>query len=361
MSNLGSPRPHLPVVELGRNTPGLAEHDLPPESATRIGVVWHLPELLRERGMQLTDALDGAGIRRDVFSDPRNFIEYPSLQHLLATCEQLTRCDHIGMLVAQRTRLADFGLAGRAARCGATAGEGLQKFVANFNLHVGATTVTLVDAGGFARLVYAITVRGITDARQLQLGAVTAIFNILQDLCGPHWLPAVVTFATRAPSNLRPFHQFFRAPLRFDSDESAVIFERRWLDRTLPPVDPVFNSQVDAEVRGLQATILENLPALVRRVIRKQLIIGQGGMEDVAASFGMHRRTLDRHLQKHGVRYGELEESVEEEVARQLLRDTALQVQQVAESLHFSSAANFATAFRRWTGMTPSEYRRQAR
>jgi len=38
-----------------------------------------------------------------------------------------------------------------------------------------------------------------------------------------------------------------------------------------------------------------------------------------------------------------------------------MQVQQVAESLHFSSAANFATAFRRWTGMTPSEYRRQAR
>jgi AraC-like DNA-binding protein len=33
----------------------------------------------------------------------------------------------------------------------------------------------------------------------------------------------------------------------------------------------------------------------------------------------------------------------------------------VAESLDFSSAANFATAFRRWTGMSPSEYRRQSR
>jgi AraC-like DNA-binding protein len=36
-----------------------------------------------------------------------------------------------------------------------------------------------------------------------------------------------------------------------------------------------------------------------------------------------------------------------------------LQVQQVAETLHFSSAANFATAFRRWAAMTPSEYRRR--
>jgi AraC-like DNA-binding protein len=323
-------------------------------------VVWHLPEVLREFGVQLNDALDGAGVRRDVFSDPQSTIEYPALQRLLATCEHLTGCDHIAMLVAKRTRLADFGLAGRAARCGATAGEGLQNFVDHFSLHVGATTVTLVDAGGFARMVYAITVRGITDARQLQQGAVTAMFNVLQDLCGRQWLPAVVTFATRAPSSLRPLHQFFRAPLRFDTDESAVIFERRWLDRPLPPVDPVLRSQVDVEVREQQAAILENLPALVRRVIRKQLIIGQGGMDDVAATFGMHRRTLDRHLQKHGVHYGELVASVEEDIARQLLRDTQMQVQQVAESLHFSSAANFATAFRRWTGVTPTQYRRQA-
>jgi len=326
------------------------------DESTRVSVVRHLPAVLHEFGVDLDDALASAGLGSDIFSDLDKSIEYPLLQRLLAASERLSQCDHVGLLAAQRTRLADCGLAGRAARCGATAGEGLRKLVDYFNLQVGATTVTLVDAGGFARLVYAITVRGIADTRQLHLGAVTTMFNVLQDLCGRQWSPAVVTFATRPPSNLRPFHQFFRAPLRFDSDESAVIFERRWLDRTLPPVDPVFHSQVDAELRKQQATILENLPALVRRVIRKRLIIGRSGMDEVAATFGMHRRTLDRHLQKHGVRYGRLEESVEEEVARQLLRDTDMQVQQVAESLHFSSAANFATAFRRWTGRTPRHY-----
>ena len=43
---------------------------------------------------------------------------------------------------------------------------------------------------------------------------------------------------------------------------------------------------------------------------------------------------------------------------QQVLRDTQMQVQQIAEALQFSTAANFATAFRRWTGITPSEYRR---
>jgi AraC-like DNA-binding protein len=331
------------------------------EDTTRIGVVRHLPAVLREFGADLEDALASAGLRCDIFSDPDNAIEYPRLQRLLAACERLTQCDHIGFLVARRTRLADFGLAGRTAACGATAGEGLLEFVAHFNLHVGATTASLVTSGGFARLVYAISVHGITDARQLQLGAVAVMFNILQDLFGRHWRPTVVSFATRAPSNLRPFHLFFRAPLRFDADESAVVFERHWLDRQLPPVDPAFRLQVAAEVRERQAAILENLPAAVRRMVRKRLIVGQGSMDEVAAALGVHRRTLDRHLGKHGVSYGKLLESVKEDVARQLLRDTDMQVQQVAESLHFSSAANFATAFRRWTGVTPSEFRRSAR
>jgi AraC-like DNA-binding protein len=324
-------------------------------------VVGRLPEVLREFGVEVQDALDAAGVPRDIFSDPGNTIDYPLFQRLLTTCEQLAHCDHIPFLAGQRTRLADFGLAGRAARCGATAGEGLHRFVNYYNLHISATTISLVSYGGFARLVYLITARDIADAQHVQQGALAVAFNVLQDLFGRQWQPSVVTFATRAPPNLRPFHQFFRVPLRFDSDESAIVFERHWLDRPQPPVDPAFRAQVDAEVRERQAAMLEDFPATVRRAVRKQLIIGEARMDVVAAMFGMHRRTLDRHLQKHGLRYGELVEGVEEAIARQLLRETDLQVQQVAESLRYSSAANFATAFRRWTGMTPSEYRRQAR
>jgi AraC-like DNA-binding protein len=93
-------------------------------------------------------------------------------------------------------------------------------------------------------------------------------------------------------------------------------------------------------------------------VLRKELLIGDCSMDSVARLLGMHRRTRARRLQRHGVHYGELLESVQADLARQLLTDTRMPVQQVAEALRFSNAANFATAFRRWTGATPSEYRR---
>ncbi len=107
---------------------------------------------------------------------------------------------------------------------------------------------------------------------------------------------------------------------------------------------PLVRQRVEGEARARRAEILSDLPATLRRILRKQLIIGDCSMDKVAAMLGIHRRTLDRHLLEHGVRYGELLESVKDDVARQLLRDTDLQVQRIAEALHFSSAANFATA-----------------
>ena len=316
---------------------------------------------MREFGVDLGELLEAAEVRKDIFDDRENLIPYPAFGRLLLECEKRSNRDDIVLLISQHTRLADFGLAGQAALCAESAGEGLQRLIHYFNLHSSATTVSLITAGNFTRFVYAIAERGMTSTRHFQLGAMVIGYNILQDLFGSKWLPTVITVASRAPANPRPAQKFFRAPLRFDSDESAVVFESRWLDQRLPPVDPLVRQQVEGEARAQRAAIMIDLPATLRRILRKQLIIGDCSMDQVAAMLGIHRRTLDRHLEEHGVRFGQLFESVKYDVACQLLRDTDLQVQQIAEALHFSSAANFATAFRGWATMTPSEYRRRAR
>jgi len=330
---------------------------VPLESYTRVGVVRGLPVVLSSLGVDIAETLASVGVPADIFDDLDNRIELSKLQELLAACQQLTHCDPLTHLICRHTRLADFGLAGRSAFCGASVGEGLHRFGRHFNLHNSVATMDLITAGGFTRFVYAIFIGGMTAAEQIQLGAATIAYNALQDLCGQHWSPTVITFACRPPSDLRPLQQYFRAPMRFDSPESAVIFEQRWLDRPMAPVDPAFRRQVESEIRASQAAIEADFPTTLRRLLRRQLLMGRSSMDDVAAVFGVHRRTLDRHLQQHGIQFGELVGSVRRDVALLLLRDTRIQVQQIAESLHYSSAANFATTFRRWTGMTPSEYR----
>ena len=332
---------------------------IPASGAARISAVWRLPQVMREFGVDVGELLEAVGVPREIFDDRENRIPYPVLGRLLLECEKRSSCDHVALLICQHTGLADMGLAGRLAFCAETAGAGLQNLVDHFNLSSSASTISLISAGSFSRFVYAISGHGVTSTRQLQLGGTISAYNILRELFGRNWQPTVITVASRPPRNPRTVQRFFQAPLRFNSDESAVIFETRWLDQRLPLVDPLVRRKVEAESRARRAAILSDLPATLRRILRKQLIIGDCSMDQVAAMLRIHRRTLDRHLQAHGIQFGELFESVKREIACQLLRDTDLQVQQVAEALHFSSAANFATAFRRWTAMTPSEYRRR--
>ncbi|HEX5650606.1 MAG TPA: AraC family transcriptional regulator ligand-binding domain-containing protein [Steroidobacteraceae bacterium] len=331
---------------------------VPPVATLRVSAAWGLPGLLAEHGIPFVSALEDAGLERSLFEHRDNVFTYPQLEKLFAACGQRMQCDHVGLLVGQRSRLADMGLAGEVASCGATVGDGIRAFMDNFNLHDTAATCTLIEAGRHARFVYTVLEHGMRDTRQFQFGGITIAFNIFQDLCGPDFLPNEVTFASRMPANARVFQKYFHAPVHFDTDESSLVFARHWLDKPLPPVEPERRAEIEAAVRRHHESMLADFPAIVRRIARKQLLLGNFTMDDVAAILSMHRRTLDRHLQERGVQYGELVEAVKEDVARQLLRDTAMPIQQIAATVRFSSAANFATAFRRRVGITPSAYRR---
>ena len=338
--------------------PLLSSGAAPTADGLRISAIWRFPETLREFGVDVEEVLDEAGMSPEIFADRDNPVSYSALALLFELCEQRMNRDDLGLLIGHRTRLADLGLAGQLALCGETVEEALNRFIEHYNLHDTAATMYLTVAGGYARFAWAIAERGISSTGHIQLTAMTIAFNFMQDLCGAAWLPTAVTIATRSPANPQACHRFFRAPVRFDSDESAMIFEQRWLDRSLPAMDPLTRHRIETEARERQAFVAVNFPDTLRMVLRKKLLIGDCSMDSVAQLLGMHRRTLDRRLQRHGVQYRELFESVQADLARQLLVDTTMQVQDVAEALRFSNAANFATAFRRWTGVTPGEFRR---
>jgi AraC-like DNA-binding protein len=325
----------------------------------RVALFRRVPELLDAMGADADAILASLGLARADFEDPDNQMPYFQLEQLLVECERRTGCDHFGLLLCETSRLDDMGLPGRTARCAATIGEGLEALARTYNLHRGGGLIDLIDAGEFARFVFAIAMPGALDTRQYQMGAITIAFNILQDLCGPEWRAAEVRFALRRPASTRPFQRVFRAPAHFDAEESVVVFDSAWLSCPLPAVDDSFRRSVADEVRRVRERAFEDFPGLVRDLIRKQLSRGPSSIETVAAMLSMHRRSLERGLARVGEDYSSLQQSVKHEIAVQLLRETELSVQQIADFLRFSSAANFATAFRRWTGQSPSDFRRE--
>ena len=72
----------------------------------------------------------------------------------------------------------------------------------------------------------------------------------------------------------------------------------------------------------------------------------------------MSFRTLQRQLAREGASYSRIVTRVRQQMAQQLLEQSDQKLEDIARQLGYSNLPNFTRAFRRWTGITPGEYRR---
>jgi AraC-like DNA-binding protein len=94
----------------------------------------------------------------------------------------------------------------------------------------------------------------------------------------------------------------------------------------------------------------------VRQLLMKNLMRPKR-FEDVAQSLNVSARTLRRKLRDENSSFRQVVDELRRDMAVRYLRDTNLTVEEIADSLGFSDAANFRQAFRRWTKTTPREFK----
>ncbi|MNJ40779.1 HTH-type transcriptional regulator VirS [compost metagenome] len=86
---------------------------------------------------------------------------------------------------------------------------------------------------------------------------------------------------------------------------------------------------------------------------------GKVALEEVASQLCMSKRTLQRRLSELNVEFNELVEEVRQARALDLVRHSSLSLTEIAMRLGYYEASSFTRAFRRWTGLTPRDYRQQ--
>jgi AraC-like DNA-binding protein len=162
-----------------------------------------------------------------------------------------------------------------------------------------------------------------------------------------------------------PYHAAYRERLpaiRFSQPTNLLRFPLRYLQLRPVLADPHASKQAIAlcERELAQAGGLQDAIAL--RACGELLLVPEGGypgVDQVAARLHMSGRSLKRKLQAEGTSYLALLEEVRQRDAFQLLRHSTMELQQIAARLGYTNPANFTRAFRKWTGDSPSQYRRR--
>ena len=152
----------------------------------------------------------------------------------------------------------------------------------------------------------------------------------------------------------------FDCPIVYGAAEDAIVVPLSTLDMKSAAADPHVErfmvAQLEASTGGAKP---ESVAMEVSRILGELLPDGLPTIEDVVARLDTTERTLRRRLSDEGTTFEQLLTGLQRERAIALLGGTT-PIALIAHAVGFSDASAFSRAFRRWTGKSPSDYRKGA-
>jgi AraC-like DNA-binding protein len=313
---------------------------------------------MQELGLDGRAIIAQAGVPPWALDRPENFIRVGALGDLLARCAEMTRCPHLGILLGARAGVGSLGIVGSLMRGCDTLGDAVRALETHLHIVDRGTLVhqqKADDAVVLGCLQYGPAGRGGGIIGESLLATIVSAFR---ELCGVDWAPSEVLLARRVPEDGHAFQSFFRAPVRFNHELTALVFPATCLDLRVSSGDPELRLASERAVRELEGIARADLVDQLRRSLRKRLATGSCSCNDASRRFSVHRRTLNRHLKAAGTGFRTVLDELRFEVARQLVSDTELPLAQISAALNFSEPAAFTRAFERWSGgISPQKWR----
>lgn len=204
------------------------------------------------------------------------------------------------------------------------------------------------------------------DSPAPALEAIDAFAAIYVRTCrnrlGRDYAPLAVYLRRPEPADPKPWHAVFRAPVFFGAEEDRLEFAARDFDSHLDDANPELAEHNETV---LKRTLAQLQPLTwerkVRRAIEEQLPEGEPSAERIAQALHLSLRSLQRHLADEGCRFDALLNECRENLALLHLRDPHCSLAEISYLLGFADTSSFSRAFKRWTGMTPGQFRDRLR
>lgn len=328
-----------------------------PPGYLRFGPLGNIPALLTRFGVDPDAFMREVGVPPEAFEHPDNAMPYKTVCRMVTRATQAIGREDIGLLISEDISPSNLGLVGFLMKQASSVREALEDLVRYLHHHDSGAVVQMRAQDGLVSLSYAVIDAAEPGSDQICDGALAIGCNILRTLCGPKWRPAEVTLSHHAPAAPARYERHFGVPVRFDAEQSAIIFDTAWLDRPVPAADPALRDMLEEQIRIMEEIEGCSFTERVRRLIRVVLLSQRGSVDQVADLLKVSKRTLERRLEEEGMSFRRLSDEVQYEVARHLIESTAMPITQIGLALKFSEASAFTRAFKKWSGLPPREWR----
>ncbi|MGH8461113.1 MAG: AraC family transcriptional regulator [Stenotrophobium sp.] len=289
--------------------------------------------------------------------------QVPAAEYLamLETAVAATADPDLGLKVGISIQPRHLGVVGYILMCCADMAEALAQYDRYVRLVHGIGRPLVVRRGNTVEMPLDWPEDSIPPPALAQL-IMTTRARMGRLLTGHDEKPFDVSFQFARPRDAGLYEKFFGGRVRFAQRRTRLSFPAAYLQLPIMMADAemsgVIRAQAEALLRGLTDEP-EFLRAL-KAALSQGMVVGRAAAADAAAALGISSRTLHRRLEQYNCAFREVLDGIRRERAEHYLSKPQPTLAEVAFMLGYTEQSAFQHAFKRWTGLTPGNFRLRA-
>lgn len=317
-----------------------------------------LADIARQLGRDPRGIVERHGLDARVLADPESLIAPQQLADVMEYCSTVFDDPLFGLHFASLQDPEVFGCVTALVRAAPTVRAGIKCLIDYLPvIHAPDCEVLLLEGRETAELSWLVnTDLGLNDQANYQAAMLNV--KLLQAIGGPGFRPSWVSLsADTRPGDMPELERTLGCNVRVRSNRNSVAFPVHALDQKVPSSNRLLYRLLGGYLEQVRSLRDGGIVNRVESYIRGALARGTCSIERCAEKTGMSVRTLQARLTGEGARFSELVEAQREKAAKTLLTTRTLSLDEIADRLGYGEQTSFGRAFKRWTGMTPQQYR----
>lgn len=267
--------------------------------------------------------------------------------------------DEIAFRIMERFSMGVFGVSGYVIVNSPNFIMAFENFVRYTNLHTNMYNLSL-EQNRHVELIFERTVPLMySDRFNLEMYVLGFTLNILKLMPGKQ-LPLEVHYEFDRPKSMKCYDELFggNTTFFFNAKQNKMVYDGGLTNIPLLNANEQLYQMFDKMATdSLQQKVGEGS---VSRVVKEELSKRIKGylptIEEVAQHLNMSSRTLQLKLKNENATFRELADEVRKDIAVAHLKARALNISEIAYLLGFSEISSFSSAFKKWTGSSPSAF-----
>ncbi len=320
--------------------------------------VFALSECMDDFGIDQAVWLQGSGLAKIDASFIESNISYDLFSNLIIRAIQLSNNPAVGILVGQRLSLQSHGMLGYALMNCENLYTAMKLVGPYISLRMPLLQIRSDERD--SELVMLLEEKAPMDeaVKVVLIDAVLVTIKAAIEQLIPNLKKELTLCFPYAKHKHFPYGNIDDCTLKFDDSFAGIRINNDILNDPIP----LANMAAYKEAELVCAKELESLSHMTTYTSRiKQKLIENTEhfpTQTVMSSwFNMTSRTLHRRLISEGTSYREILDEVKHSLALSYLSKPLMSIKEVAYFLGYDDERNFRRAFKRWQGVSPSEYR----